>query len=136
MPYYTKIKIRPADSLFSKYIRTRDGRCQLRAHCLGLETYKELQCAHFHSRRKESVRFDPSNAVALCGKCHHFVDQTEEGKKYFKVFMKERLGERTYDILELCSNTPQKKDDVLTLLYLKGLVKELESSLPHSEVVA
>lgn len=87
--------------------------------------WKELHCAHYHGRRKESVRFDPSNALGLCPKCHLWVDSTAEGKMYFDIFMRGRLGDREFDLLLYRANTTQKKDDELTKIYLKKLLSEL-----------
>lgn len=53
-----------ADALFSKFIRTRDGRC---VEC---GTTEFLQCAHIISRSYKTIRVDPDNAVALC-RAHH-----------------------------------------------------------------
>lgn len=53
-----------ADALFSKFIRARDGACQV---CGSTEF---LQCAHIHSRSYKAIRVNPDNAVALCRSCH------------------------------------------------------------------
>lgn len=53
-----------ADDAFSKFIRARDKACQ---EC-GVND--PLQCAHLISRRYRATRWDPTNAVALCIRCH------------------------------------------------------------------
>lgn len=133
--YYKSIKIRKADILFSKFIRLRDGECMFKQKCQAFRgrdhwNFEELQCCHFHSRGKESVRFDEQNCDSGCGKCHHWIDQTEEGKRWFKEFKLRQLGQRDLDLLTLRSNTPSKRDDVMTVLYVKELLKELEALTP------
>lgn len=55
------------DVLFSKFIRARDGFCQSTGSgaCWG-----DLECAHILSRRFKAVRWDLTNAVALCAGHH------------------------------------------------------------------
>jgi len=130
MPFYKSIRIRATDTLFSRYIRLRDKECSFKHKCYGHQTFDELQCCHFHSRRKENVRFDPENADAGCVKCHYFIDQTAEGQRWLKEFKKKQLGERAYDLLELRSSISTKKDDVSTITYVKGLI----ASLPPAQV--
>lgn len=93
---------------------------------MGHKPFDELQCAHFHSRRKESVRFDPRNAVSLCIADHQYFDTTAEGKRAFEKMMIQRLGQREFDLLQLAAETPQKKDDVMMKLYVRELLKGLE----------
>lgn len=128
---FTNIKRRPSDTVFSTYIRKRDGRCVLNRKCYkGVpRTIQELHCAHFHSRRKESVRFDPENAVALCPACHIWVDSTVEGKIYFRAFMEERLGTKGLAMLDIRAEHLKKRDDVLDMLYCKQLLSELEQNV-------
>ena len=125
--WQAKTKIRPCDKLFSEYIRRRDQVCQIGLRCGGShKEWKELHCAHYHGRRKESVRFDPDNALALCPADHLWVDSTVEGKNYFDAFMEKRLGTSRYAMLELRANTPGKKDDEMTKLYLKSMLTSLQ----------
>ncbi len=77
-----------ADDLFSRYIRARDGECQIGDGCWGT-----LQCAHLFPRRYQKVQFDPQNAVALCQKHHMKMDQDPIRKD---LWMQERLGWRKY----------------------------------------
>ena len=64
-PLRRKAKLHDADALFSQYIRTRDGWA-----CRVCGSPLRIQCGHIISRRYHAVRFDPMNAVALCGRCH------------------------------------------------------------------
>jgi hypothetical protein len=115
-----KIKIDPLDSLFSKYIRLRaKGKCERCGKDYG--GIKGLQCAHYHSRRKKSVRWDESNCVALCFGCHqHFHEEPEE----FKAFMIKRLG--TLDLLDARARQIGKPDTALISMWLKQEIAKLE----------
>ena len=57
--YYTK----KLDTVFSKYIRAR-GRCE---KCGKTE---RLHTAHIIPRTNKNLRWDPFNALCLCGGCH------------------------------------------------------------------
>lgn len=124
--WQAKTKRRPCDILFSEFVRRRDGECQLKVKCRGGQPWKELHCAHYHGRRKESVRFDPSNAVGLCPSDHLWVDSTAEGQRYFDDFMEKRLG-REFNLLLLRANTPGKKDDEMMRIVLKQMLRDLGS---------
>lgn len=60
-----KAKLHDADTLFSTYIRTRDGWA-----CRNCGSPYMVQCAHIVSRRYRATRWTPDNALALCQKCH------------------------------------------------------------------
>ena len=53
-----------SDTLFSKLIRRRDGRCQV------CGTTENLQCSHVVPRANLHLRWDDNNAKALCIKHH------------------------------------------------------------------
>ncbi|KKN78489.1 hypothetical protein LCGC14_0350210 [marine sediment metagenome] len=111
-----KIKIDPLDKLVAKYIKLRDKWCQ---RCSGTSG---LQTAHFHSRRKRSVRYDEDNLCLLCFGCHSYLD----GNPLEKVeFFKQRLGDR-FDFLVARANRPAKPDKSAIALYLKERIKEME----------
>lgn len=57
-------KMRSVDNLFSKVIRSRDGKC---LHCGKTEN---LQCSHVLPRTYISVRWNTENAITLCYRCH------------------------------------------------------------------
>jgi len=83
-----------------------------------------LHCSHFFSRRKESTRFYPPNADALCFPCHQLWGHGD-GKEEYKKFKINQLGENGFDLLELQSNTPEKHDEHIDILYIKNLLEEL-----------
>jgi len=118
-----KIKIRKADAVFSKYIRTRDGwRCvfcqkQFRPPTEG------LQNSHFWGRARENTRFDPDNCDALCFSCHQYLGG--DGREEYIAFKKKQLGEDGYKKLKLRAFAYRKKDDKLALLGIQQLLDSL-----------
>ena len=86
-----RIKLHPADSLFSNLIRERDGwRCQ---RCGGQHTppTRGLHCSHYFGRGNKTTRFDPRNCVALCFACHLLWGHGDERDDY-TAFMIKKLG--------------------------------------------
>ena len=121
-----KVRIRPADKAFSIYIRTRDGwRCVVcgKQHN---EHSRNFGVSHFHGRRKESVRFHPDNAYSMCNlPCHaEWETEKKEGRKFYN-FMVERLGRTGFDRLAILANQVGGKDDAMTILRIKEMMKEL-----------
>lgn len=122
----SKITIRKTDRLFSLYIRKRDGRCVYAVKCSGHpRDIKELDCSHYHGRRKESVRFDPENCDAACKACHLFV-HTAEGQKWLDEWKENKLGIQRFNLLNFRANMTRKRDDELDLFYIKSLTQEQE----------
>ena len=116
------------DELFSRYIRKRamkrTGGCE-RCHAQK-RNYKELQTAHFQSRRKHTVRWDERNAVGLCGGCHLYIDSHPQEKIDF---FRKGLGEEDYRNLYINANMTTKQspiDYALLEIYLKQLLKEVQ----------
>ncbi len=115
-----KIKRDPLDILVSEYVKLRDRWCQRCGGSGGLQT------AHFYSRRKRSVRYDPDNVCLFCFGCHSYLD----GNPLEKIeFFKERLGEQSFDLLKARERMLARYIDREAIkLYLKAKIKELESS--------
>jgi hypothetical protein len=119
-----KTKRDKCDALFSNYIRTRDKwQCQ---YCGKTPNKQGLHCSHYYSRARESTRFDPENAVALCFSCHNLIGHSSEYGGVYKEFMIKRLGKKGFDLLTLRAYTPKKKDRKMTFLILKEMMKDLE----------
>ena len=119
---WNKIRLDPADTYFSKYIRLKKKQCEKCGRrgegSLGIDG---LQASHFHTRRKESVRFDEENVDVLCAGCHkYFTDEREHYREWKRV----KLGIRGYDILEIRANTVGKKDRKLQRMIWKKLLKD------------
>ena len=116
------------DDLFSRYIRLRAmkrvGGCE-RCHAKKV-SYKELQTAHCHTRRKMTTRWDERNAAGLCAGCHMHIDSHAEDKIDF---FRNLLGEQDYESLLVSATMTTKQspiDYVLLEIYLKQLLKEVE----------
>lgn len=119
---FYKIKIRPNDRLFSKIIKKRDkGLCQYNFKCF--KGSEGTDCSHFQKRRKESVRYDLSNADLACRKCHFFVENDPMGQRILEAFKLKQLGEREYKNLLVRANTIGKRDDYMTKMILKEIEK-------------
>lgn len=119
-----KVKIRSNDKKFSEYIRKRDrGMCQYNFKCF--KGTPGIDCSHFQKRRKESVRYDPQNCDLVCRGCHFFVENHPEGQRVLEQWKIKQLGEKEYKLLLVRANTIGKRDDFLTKLYIKELMKTL-----------
>ncbi len=132
--WQSKAKLRPADILFSKYIRERDDwHCVYKFKCSGLEDFRNnkgaLTTSHFYKRANETIRFDPRNADSGCRPCHRWIEDTAEGKKALEEWKKKQLGEEEYKKLMVLANTTGHRDDKLITLYLKQLMKEYAETI-------
>jgi hypothetical protein len=127
-----KIKIRPNDKAFSEYIRLRDRNlCQVNFKCF--KGTQGTDCSHFQKRRKESVRYDPLNTELVCRKCHFFIENDPLGQRTYEEYKKKQLGEKEYKLLILRANTPGKRDDFLTKLYIQKLKQDLNENINHQQ---
>lgn len=97
-----------ADTVFSKWVRARDGRC------LRCATTEGLTCSHFWLRKHSSTRFDPDNCIALCGTCH--ADWEHRKNNEYKAFMIRWLGQERYDALETRARTFMQRTDAIIQL--------------------
>lgn len=116
---WNNVKRDPADAAFSNYVRTSAGwKC---ARCGRMATGQGLHAAHFHARRKESVRFDLENVDALCANCHrHFTNHYNEHKEW----KLEQLGQDKYDMLMLRANARGDKNREAEKIYWRKRLKE------------
>lgn len=83
--------------------------------------YKELQTAHFHSRRKYTVRWDERNSVGLCGGCHLYLDSHIDAKKEFA---RQLLGDQEYEALYIRAEMTSRQSPIdygLVEIYLRQL---------------
>lgn len=119
-----RIKIDNLDKLFSRYIRLRsEGYDEYTGKYAG---YDKLQCCHFHSRSKKSVRLDPDNAIAATFGSHQYLDSHPMEKVEF---WKQKLGEQKFDMLNSRARTPAKDIDKEAIgIYLAQEIKKLEKS--------
>jgi hypothetical protein len=119
-----KIKLDKADTVFSQYIRLRDGECR-RCHSPVQFNEKGLpishQASHFQGRGKEPTRFDEQNVDCLCSGCHQYLTANPGEHYMWQVSMK---GQAAVDAIILRSNTYMKKDRQLAYMYWKQRLKE------------
>lgn len=122
-----KIKLDPADKVFSQYIRLRDKECR-RCHSPVQFNSQGMpvshQASHFQGRGKEATRFDEENVDTLCGGCHMYFGAYPAEHYQWQVNTK---GQKTVDAIILRSNTYQKKDRVMAKIYWTKRYKELRS---------
>ncbi|KKN71467.1 hypothetical protein LCGC14_0420460 [marine sediment metagenome] len=119
-----KVKISALDRLFSEYIRRRAmERVRGCERCFTYkENWKQLQCSHFYSRSRKSVRYDEDNAVGLCFGCHQYLGSHPlEHVEFFKKL----LGDR-FELLEGRMRQIGKPDKELLMIYFKAKIKEME----------
>ena len=112
-----RIKIRPTDKLFSEYLRKKReytcGSCK-KHYPRGIG----LSVSHFYGRRKESVRFSEINCDIFCFRCAQFFT---ENPALYAMWKKEKLGDTEYKKLMVESERLVKRDDALTMLWLKQI---------------
>lgn len=120
-----RIRIDPADKVFSQYIRLRDKECR-RCHSQVQFNAKgepiTHQASHFQGRRKEATRFDEENVDCLCTGCHMYF--TANPGEHYQWQVKTK-GQKTVDLIILRSNTYMKKDRQMAKLYWQQRLKEL-----------
>lgn len=107
-----------ADSLFSLFIRKRDGKC------LRCGTKDNLTNSHYWRRGHSGTRFDPENCIALCQDCHSLWENLKNDT--YQQFMLDWLGKERYDALEKRARTFMKRRDAV----IKFM--EYHKSLSHS----
>lgn len=125
---WNQIKIKPADRLFSTYIREKAnwkcrkcGKvCRVNGEWIG-----RLEASHYFSRGHGNTKFDEQNVYSLCGGCHKRMGgykPSEDGE--YDLWVKEMLGEKEYTKLKIRAKSYHKKDDKLDLLFVKELIKQ------------
>ena len=112
-----KVSIRKTDKQFSEIMR------KVRPYCEKCHRTTGLCVAHYHGRRKESVRFDPENILILCFACHQYF---HENPLEHSLFVVKKIGRKAFDRLTIRANTPQKRDDVMQNLVNAQLIKSLD----------
>lgn len=101
-----------ADTLFSKFIRARDGKC---VRC---DKTEYLQNSHFWPRAISSVRYDSENCDALCYGCHY--GDRINGWEYakhgdYRDFKLNQLGEERYNALRIRAKTTMKRTEAISI---------------------
>ena len=124
-----QIKIDPADTMFSRFIRTRDDWiCQ---RC-GRREEGGMQNSHYFGRGRESTRFDPLNCDTLCWGCHKiWGSDDKEGYREFKI---KQLGIKKFNALRVRAALTGKKDRKLALIIATKLYEQASNSNFSSHV--
>jgi len=122
-----KLKIFPSDSIWSKYIRTRDNWTCQRCNKKYAPPTSALHCSHFWSRGNWSVRFDFFNCQALCYGCHSYLGGNPQEHREFIL---NKLGQKEFDALQKRRNTPLKSGQKKYLLS-KEFRKEVQLMLDN-----
>jgi hypothetical protein len=124
--WQARTKLRRTDILFSEYLRTlRNFTCEKCGRdCSNF--HQQLTCSHFFGRRKESVRFDEENCSALCRSCHNYF---EEHKVEYAEWLRNRLGDQEFGLLNLRMNTVVKRDDEMQKIIINQKMKELKDGM-------
>lgn len=129
MSWHT-IKRRKVDIMFADYIKKKAKFCCEKCGKLckvGDEWVAQLDASHYFSRRKENVRHDSRNVYALCSSCHRRMGgYTRDENGEYDLWVKAKLGNNEYQLLKWDANKYKKKDDKLTELYVRQLLKELD----------
>jgi hypothetical protein len=119
-----QVKLRTTDRLWTQYMRTKqDYTCQFCGRVYPVDNCRNLGVMHFWGRGHENVRFDEENTLCGCSiPCHRYLDTH---KTEFEEFMRKRLGQKAYDLLELRAHIYKKRDDRADTIIIKELLKEV-----------
>lgn len=97
--------IQECDTLFSQFIRLRDGKC-----CVCGKSDRPLFCHHIFTRRIYALRWFDKNGVAICWACHRHV--AHEHPEKFRDIIIGIIGEETYmDLKRTAYAAPGAKMD-------------------------
>lgn len=120
---WARHKTDPADKYFSLYIRTRDKWTCQKCFKYYPPPTNLLHCSHFCGRGKESTRFEPLNADALCFHCHQYFTSHPQEHYAWQVAKK---GQAMVDKLILLSHTYKKRDRLAEKMYWKQELDKLK----------
>ena len=90
------VKIKPADTWFSKCVRESSAWTCQKCGSVHEQGSQGLHCSHNFSRRHRTIRWCKDNALALCFGCHQWFggNPYESGK-----WLENRIGEGTITLL-------------------------------------
>ena len=128
-----RIKIRPNDTRWTKYIRIRDknkcfwcGKTIINKYNSGV--------SHYWNRTKESTRYIDENCDLMCNiPCHSYAEHEKKikgikGVEYdgdYTKRKKEQLGEKKFDRLMLLAHTTKDRDDTMDKMIIEAKVESL-----------
>jgi hypothetical protein len=112
-----KAAVRNADLWMSRYVRRKAANNQGNARCFTcgrIESWKELQCGHFQTRSKYSVRWLERNTAPQCVRCNI----SNGGQQYqFGVELDRKHGAGTAEEILIQGNELRKftTDEILQI---------------------
>ena len=97
------MKIKAADTWFSKCVRQRDGwTCQKCGKQYEWDKGRGLDCSHVFGRTRRSTRWCKENAVAMCMGCHRWWHSfPAESGRWFA----DKVGMKKFELLLEKANT-------------------------------
>ena len=126
-----RVKIKPADEIFSLYIRCRDGWKCKRCGRYDEPPSRIITNSHFWNRGNSCTRFDEENCIALCLGCHTLWES--EKQSAYMDYMLNWLGQKGYDDLKVRAHLTCKRSDEESkalLVYTMKLKKEYYDEYP------
>jgi len=113
--------VKTCDGYWSKLVKElADNKCE-KCHRTGY-----LNSHHIFSRSNRTVRWIEKNGVCLCAGCHCLCnDSAHKAPLEFAEWIKKKRGEKWYNDLRLTANMVQKQDLILTSMYLREKLKQL-----------
>lgn len=117
------------DTIFSRYIRLKEtkdgwGKC---CSCGKIKSYEQLDAGHFINRKWRATRWDERNVHIQCIACNRFGEGDAAG---YALFMLDRFGRDTIELLQSLSRTTAKYSDFEGELMIKEYsqkVKQLKA---------
>lgn len=109
-----KTIVKNLDTVVSKIVRLRDGRC---VTCGSTE---RLTCGHVFSRIAYSTRWDLNNCFCQCWGCNY---RHEYDPYPLTEFTRKKLGQEHYDAMHRKYNTPVKYKDFELMQLLEAMKK-------------
>jgi len=131
---FFKVKIRPSDRIWTKYIRLRDKDiCQWCGQ--EITNLHNSGVSHYHERRCENTRYDDDNCDLMHNiPCHTKLEHekkikgikgaTEDGE--YTKFMKNKLGQDKFDYLLMRSHITGTRDDEMAKIIIKEKLEQLK----------
>lgn len=91
-----RVKIKPADTAFSKVVREAYDYTCIRCHTKHERGSLGLHCSHIYGRASRTVRWCKDNAKALCFSCHQWFGANPADSGYW---IRKLWGEDKMEIL-------------------------------------
>ena len=88
------MKLKKADTAFSKWVRRRDsfdGVC-LCPLCTDMALWQDFTCGHYIKRRHLNTRWHPGNAFAICAKCNSKMENDTELLNTYGKWILRKIG--------------------------------------------